>query len=97
MNDDNEKGLGFNNVKVDNETFIERILELLVLISFIVLTVIIGKKHEPWADEAQAWLLARDASIKDLITTKSFYKMWINISIFIYSSYYIFKYRSYDI
>ena len=74
MNDDNEKGLGFNNVKVDHETLIERILELLVLISFIVLTLFIGRKHEPWADEAQAWLLARDASIKDLITINMRYE-----------------------
>lgn len=27
----------------------------------------VGSFHEPWADEAQAWLVARDCSIKDLI------------------------------
>ena len=61
MKDENQiKDSNFKNIKVDSETFIQRILELLVLISFIVLTVIIGKRHEPWADEAQGWLIARD-------------------------------------
>ena len=63
-----------SSIKVDSETFVKRILELLVLISFIILTVIVGKNHEPWADEAQAWLLARDASIKDLITVNMRYE-----------------------
>ena len=75
MEDENQiKRSNFNNVKVDNELFINRILELLVLISFIILTVIIGKRHEPWADEAQAWLLARDASIKNLIVNNMRYE-----------------------
>ena len=75
MKDENQiKDSNFKNIKVDSETFIQRILELLVLISFIVLTVIIGKRHEPWADEAQAWLLARDASIKNLIVNNMRYE-----------------------
>jgi hypothetical protein len=47
---------------------LDRILELIALISFIILAFIIGSKHEPWADEAQAWLLARDATIPEIIT-----------------------------
>ena len=43
------------------------ILELFTLISFIYLTLFIGDKHEPWADEAQAWLLARDTTIPELL------------------------------
>lgn len=80
MDDDKDiNGSSYNNttdnsIKVDSETFVKRILELLVLISFIILTVIVGKNHEPWADEAQAWLLARDASIKDLITVNMRYE-----------------------
>lgn len=43
------------------------ILELFALISFIYLALFVGNKHEPWADEAQAWLLARDTTISELI------------------------------
>lgn len=39
---------------------------LLILSSFIALSLIIGKYHEPWADEAHAWLIARDTSFYTL-------------------------------
>lgn len=35
---------------------------------YCILLVIAILRHEPWFDEAQAWLLARDSSIKDLMT-----------------------------
>lgn len=47
----------------------ENILYIITIIIFIILSTIIGLKHENWADEAQAWLLARDVSFKDLIFT----------------------------
>ena len=34
---------------------------------FVVLAVFVGGVHEPWADEAQAWLIARDATLYDLL------------------------------
>ena len=57
-------------VKKSNKIYnvIEKIIELLVLLSFVVLTYYIGSHHEHWADEAQAWLLARDADWLELIT-----------------------------
>ena len=39
----------------------------LILIVYIVLITIMIFKHEPWADEAQAWLLARDSGLYDLL------------------------------
>lgn len=47
--------------------FFEIMVETLALVSFIVLALFIGSKHEPWADEAQAWLLARDTTIPELL------------------------------
>ncbi|MBR1393036.1 MAG: hypothetical protein IJ561_04300 [Ruminococcus sp.] len=41
--------------------------ELLVFIFYIVGVAVIGFFHEPWFDEAQAWSIARSASIKDII------------------------------
>lgn len=38
-----------------------------VVLAFAVLAYIIGGVHEPWSDEAQAWLIARDASLYDLL------------------------------
>jgi len=35
---------------------------------YILVTVAVLARHEPWADEAQSWLLARDASLYDLWT-----------------------------
>lgn len=45
------------------------IFYLAILIAFITLSFLIGHKHEPWADEAQAWLIARDSSVSELFTT----------------------------
>lgn len=39
-----------------------------ILIVFISLSFIVGSHHEYWADETQAWLIARDTSIIELFT-----------------------------
>ncbi len=39
----------------------------LVLFTYIAAMSIITLFHEPWFDEAQSWIIARDASIKDII------------------------------
>lgn len=44
------------------------LIYLLIFILFLSTVIIIASYHEYWSDEAQAWLLARDASIIDLIT-----------------------------
>lgn len=43
------------------------ILNIVVFVIFGFLTFFVGLHHEPWADEAQAWLIARDCTIPDMI------------------------------
>ena len=38
-----------------------------IVLAFSALAYIIGGVHEPWSDEAQAWLIARDAPLYDLL------------------------------
>jgi hypothetical protein len=45
----------------------DNILNVIILVTFIVIAIFVGAHHEPWADEAQAWLIARDASVSDII------------------------------
>ncbi len=40
---------------------------LLILVALAVWLARVGSAHEPWFDEAQAWLLARDNSLTDLL------------------------------
>ena len=46
----------------------KNIYKFIVLLLFILATSFIAQYHEYWADEAHAWLLARDASIFELFT-----------------------------
>jgi len=39
----------------------------LVFLIYAILIVVVVTRHEPWADEAQAWLLARDSSLFGLL------------------------------
>ena len=39
------------------------ITNIIIFLLFAILTFFIGLHHEPWADEAQAWLIARDCTI----------------------------------
>jgi hypothetical protein len=47
--------------------YLRKHYELIVFAVFAVLMAFVVSKHEPWMDEAQAWLLAKDASFKDLL------------------------------
>lgn len=49
-------------------------LNLLIFITFSVLSFSVGINHEPWADEAQSWLIARDCSFYDIIFTRCSYQ-----------------------
>ena len=44
----------------------EKIFYLVIILCFIVLSVFVGSRHEAWADEAHAWLIARDTSFYTL-------------------------------
>ncbi|OOM74856.1 hypothetical protein [Clostridium sp. BL-8] len=41
--------------------------EIIGLIFYIIFMIVIMYYHEPWFDEAQAWLIARDASLKEIL------------------------------
>lgn len=45
----------------------KKYLKIIIFVVFILLSLIIGFFHEPWADEAQAWLIARDASVLEIL------------------------------
>ena len=51
-----------------------RIVEWTVLSVYLVLLGVILYFHEPWYDEAQAWLIARDGSWKDILTVIPHYE-----------------------
>ena len=44
-----------------------KILNITILIIFIIIALFVGAHHEPWADEAQSWLIARDASVLEIL------------------------------
>ena len=40
---------------------------IIILIIFLLLACLVGINHEPWVDEAQSWIIARDASVFEII------------------------------
>lgn len=46
----------------------------IIFIIFILFVLLIGVNHEPWTDEAQSWIIARDASIKEIVWDISRYE-----------------------
>lgn len=52
---------------ISNKKINKYMLEMFTLLLYIIFMVIIMYFHEPWYDEAQAWLIARDASLKDIL------------------------------
>ena len=61
---------------------------ILVFILFAVLALVGGANHEPWADEAQSWIIARDASVGEIVWDISRYEgtfpLWfLTIKLFI--------------
>ncbi len=43
----------------------------LAFLIYAILIIVVVARHEPWADEAQAWLLARDSSLFGLLFKNS--------------------------
>ncbi|MBQ3037198.1 MAG: hypothetical protein IJD31_09760, partial [Lachnospiraceae bacterium] len=60
-----------DNIKKDNikevEAISKPIAEWIAFSAFILLTIIMYIFHEPWYDEIQAWMVASDASFKEMI------------------------------
>jgi len=59
------------NVTVTNRfsvlEFVKEKYQVIVFTIYLILLAIAVNRHEPWMDEAQAWLLAKDVSVKDLL------------------------------
>ena len=42
-------------------------INILITIVFLAISLLIGYNHEPWVDEAQSWVIARDASVYEIV------------------------------
>lgn len=40
---------------------------IIITIIFLIFSLVIGVNHEPWADEAQSWIIARDANSAEIL------------------------------
>ncbi|MDR1764052.1 MAG: hypothetical protein LBR64_08925 [Dysgonamonadaceae bacterium] len=49
-------------------------LNIIVFAAFLILGIALALHHEPWADEAQSWLLARDSSLRQLLVERVRYE-----------------------
>lgn len=49
-------------------------VNVFVITIFILFAIIIGMNHEPWVDEAQSWMISRDASVSEIIWNISRYE-----------------------
>ena len=47
-------------------------LEIIIYFFFIFLSIFLSFYHEPWLDEAQAWLISKDNNIWGMIKTMSY-------------------------
>lgn len=63
---------------------------VIVFIAFAAWLLVVGAHHEPWLDESQAWLLARDSSLYELLVERVRYEgtpglwylvLWVSIRI----------------
>ncbi len=50
----------------------EKAVKWITFFLFACLSCIVGAFHEPWADEAQSWLIARDTNLKELFQVMSY-------------------------
>ena len=48
------------------------IYKIVVIVGFVLLTILVANIHEPWSDEAQSFLLARDNSLKEILYYSKF-------------------------
>lgn len=52
----------------------DTIINIIILALFIIISLSVGAYHEPWADEAQSWLIAREATISEILFTVERYE-----------------------
>lgn len=54
--------------------FLKEHSRILTFAAYLALVVVVMCFHEPWFDEAQSWLIARDSSFADLLTLRPHYE-----------------------
>ena len=57
----------WNPLRLTAEDHLPRVLGIVVLLLFVVGTLYVGLHHEPWRDEADAWLAARDLPLAGMV------------------------------
>lgn len=54
--------------------WLRKYARILTFIAYLVVIIVVMLFHEPWFDEAQSWLIARDSSFTDLLTFRPHYE-----------------------
>ncbi len=63
-----------NTPKTTNKLWIVNHARALSFIAYMAVVAVVMYFHEPWFDEAQSWLIARDSSFADLLTLRPHYE-----------------------
>ena len=63
-----------NTPKTTNKLWIVKHARALSFIAYMTVVAVVMYFHEPWFDEAQSWLIARDSSFADLLTLRPHYE-----------------------
>lgn len=63
-----------NTPKTTNKLWIVNHARALSFIAYMAVVAVVMYFHEPWFDEAQSWLIARDSSFVDLLTLRPHYE-----------------------
>ena len=63
-----------NTPTTTNKLWIVKHARALSFIAYMVVVAVVMYFHEPWFDEAQSWLIARDSSFADLLTLRPHYE-----------------------
>lgn len=63
-----------NTPKTTNKLWIVKHARALSFIAYMAVVAVVMYFHEPWFDEAQSWLIARDSSFADLLTLRPHYE-----------------------
>lgn len=61
-------------LNIPNKLWFVKHVRALIFIAYMAVVVVVMCFHEPWFDEAQSWLIARDSSFADLLTLRPHYE-----------------------
>ncbi|RFT32496.1 hypothetical protein CG401_06930 [Bifidobacteriaceae bacterium NR019] len=61
-------------LNIPNKLWFVKHARAIIFIAYMAVVVVVMCFHEPWFDEAQSWLIARDSSFADLLTLRPHYE-----------------------